>query len=43
MEYKVQVGKTSMTDYRDYWEGDFNLIAKQEDVDTFGFVLQAVK
>lgn len=42
-EYQVQVGQTSMTDYREWWEGDFDLIAKHEDADTFGFVLQAVK
>lgn len=44
-EYKVQVGKTSMTDYRDYWEGDFGLLANQvsEDGGNFGFVLQAIK
>lgn len=44
-EYKVQVGKTAMTDYRDYWDGDFDLIANKEsdDGNTFGFVLQAKK
>ena len=42
-EYVVQVGNSSMTDYRNYWDGDFDLIAKQEDPETFGFVLQAVK
>lgn len=42
-EYKVQVGNNAMTDYRPYWNGDFDLVAKTEDGDTFGFVLQAVK
>lgn len=42
-EYKVQIGNTSMTDYRPYWDGDFDLVAKTEEGDTFGFVLQTVK
>jgi hypothetical protein len=42
-EYKVQVGNGAMTDYRDYWEGDFGLIAKKEEGNTFGFALQAIK
>ncbi len=45
-EYKAQTdgpGMTAMTDYRPYWDGDFRLMAKQEEGDTFGFVLQAVK
>ena len=45
LEYRAQVGKTPMTDYRPYWEGDFNILAAQYDDDetVFGFVLQAVK
>ena len=42
-EYQSQVGVTKMTDYRDYYEADFDLIAKDESESTFGFVLQAVK
>ena len=42
-EYEVQVGNGPMADYRKYWEGDFDLIAKEENDDTFGFVLQAIK
>jgi len=42
-EYEAQISKTSMTDYRPFWEGDFDLIAKTEDQDTLGFVIQAVK
>ena len=42
-EYIAQVGNTAMTDYREYWDGDFDLMGKQEDGDTFGFVLKAIK
>lgn len=42
-EYKVQVGNGSMTDYRPYWDGDFDLVAAKEEGDTFGFVMRAVK
>jgi len=42
-EYEVQIGTTSMTDYRPYWEGDFNLIAMTEMDEQVGFVIQAVK
>jgi len=42
-EHEVQIGNNSMTDYRPYWDGDFDLIARQEEGDTFGFVMQAVK
>jgi len=44
-EYKAQVGNTSMTDYRDYWDGDFDLIGMQidEEAGNFGFVIQAIK
>jgi len=38
-----QAAKTPMTDYRTWWEGDFDLVAKQEEGDIFGFVIQAVK
>lgn len=38
-----QAAKTPMTDYRLWWEGDFDLVAKQEEDDIFGFVIQAVK
>lgn len=43
-EYQAQVGKTPMTDYRHVWDGDFDLIAiNDEDDHRLGFVLQAVK
>jgi len=42
-EYKVQVGKTAMADYRYWWQGDFKLIAKSEENGTLGFVIQAIK
>lgn len=44
-EYKVQIPDptSTMTDYRDYWDGDFELTAMQEKEGTFGFVLKAIK
>ena len=42
-EYKVQVGSGAMTDYRYYWDGDFECVALKESGETFGFVMQAVK
>lgn len=42
-EYEKQVGVTAMTDYRGVWEGDFELYAKHEDEDSWGFVLKAIK
>lgn len=41
-EYK-QLGKTAMTDYRPYYNADFDLIAKSESDTAFGFVIRAVK
>jgi len=42
-EYKIQVGNGAMTDYRKYWDGDFELFAAKEEGETFGFVLKAIK
>lgn len=42
-EYKLQVGKGAMTDYRPYWDGDFDLTGASEAGETFGFVMQAIK
>ncbi len=42
-EYKLQVGNTAMADYRDYWDGDFDLCGMQEEDECFGFVMKAVK
>lgn len=42
-EYE-QVGKTAMTDYRPWWEGDFERYAMDNSDDhSFGFVLRARK
>jgi SAM-dependent methyltransferase len=38
-----QLGKTAMTDYRPWLKCDFQRIAMNEEVDNFGFVLQARK
>ncbi len=42
-EYKVQVGSGAMTDYRDYWDGDYELLAANEKGETFAFVIRAIK
>lgn len=39
----VNIGKTTMTDYRDIWKGDFKTQFQQTDNDRFGFVLEAIK
>jgi len=41
-EYE-QVGKTAMTDYRPWYQGDFELFQKQEVDHSFAFVLRALK
>lgn len=41
--YEQDVGKSSLTDYRWYWKGNFQMIAHVEKPDTFGFVLKAIK
>jgi SAM-dependent methyltransferase len=38
-----QVGKTSLTDYRHWYRGNLKLVAINEENDTFGFVLKAIK
>ena len=43
VEYKKQIGKTSMSDFRSIWKGDFNFVARRNDGDHFMFCLQAVK
>lgn len=35
-----QVGKTSMTDYRRWWKGDFEIVLVQEGEHELGFVLK---
>lgn len=42
-EYEAQVGTNAMSDYRPYWEGDFELIAKNETEHQLAFVLRARK
>jgi SAM-dependent methyltransferase len=42
-EYEKLIGKTSMTDYRHWWKGNFHPLAMQEEGETFAFVLEAVK
>lgn len=38
-----QIGKSSMTDYRPWWKGNFQGYAAIEEKDTFGFILKAIK
>ena len=42
-EYKKQVGKTAMTDYRHCWQGDFELYSFEESEENWAFVLRAIK
>ena len=42
-EYTKQIGKTSMTDYRAVWKGDFELTGHKDDGDSFLFILKAHK
>lgn len=42
-EYQLQVGKTSMTDYRKVYKADFDIVLGNESPDQFWFGLQAVK
>jgi len=39
----VAVGKTSMSDFRSIYKADFEIIAANEDEDTFRFILKAKK
>lgn len=39
----VQIGESSMTDYRPWWKGDFQIFAKIEKDPSFGFILRAIK
>lgn len=42
-QYKIQVGKTAMSDFRFCWRGDFRGVHVTEDFNQLVFVLQAVK
>ena len=39
----VQVGETSITDYRSVYKADFELMSVMESEHTFGFILRAIK
>lgn len=41
--YTAQVGVTAMTDYRAVYRADFDLVAREDDGESFVFILQAVK
>lgn len=42
-QYKFQLGKTAMSDYRDEWKGDFKCLSSTDDHTFHRFVLQAIK
>jgi SAM-dependent methyltransferase len=42
-QYEVQVGKTAMTDYRDIYKADYDLLYSNVDKSTWWFVFRAVK
>lgn len=42
-EYKNQVGKTAMTDFRRWYQADFEVIGGEEGEHQFNFVLKALK
>lgn len=42
-QYQEQVGKTSMTDFRWLWKGDFEVLGAQEKEEKFHFALHAHK
>lgn len=42
-EYRKQVGKTAMTDYRPWWAGDFERLMVDENEESLTFVLRAIK
>lgn len=42
-QYEEQVGKTPMTDYREFWRGDFEVAGTQTTPDLFYFLLRARK
>lgn len=42
-EYRQQVGRTPMTDFRWLWKGDFETVAAEDDGDDFKFALRAIK
>lgn len=42
-QYTEQVGKTPMSDFRSFYKADFDILAQQDNGQTFAFVLKAVK
>jgi hypothetical protein len=42
-QYRLQVGRTPMADYRPFWKGDFRGVWAEEKGDNFYAVLEAVK
>lgn len=42
-QYKFQLGKTAMSDYRNDWKGDFKCLSSTDDRTFHRFVLQAIK
>lgn len=42
-QYQDQIGKTSMTDYRPYYQGDFECMYLKQLEDSFAFILKALK
>jgi SAM-dependent methyltransferase len=41
--YANEVGKTSLTDYRGWWKGDFELLSFNDYEHSLGFVMKAIK
>jgi SAM-dependent methyltransferase len=42
-EYRKQVGKTPMSDFRNIYQADFRTVFQEDDGETIRFVLQAIK
>lgn len=42
-QYKDQIGKTAMTDYRSVYKADFETVYAHDDMSAFYFVLKAIK
>ena len=42
-QYREQVGKTAMSDFRHIWKGDFEPVFMDMQADTFSFALKALK
>lgn len=42
-EYRRQVGKTPMSDFRNIYHADFKVVFQEDDGETIKFVLQAIK